>query len=40
MRTILFSMLGAIILFATFSGCSTTVKTDSGHAVTTGVHAR
>jgi len=39
MRTILLSALGAIILLAAFSGCSTTVKTDSGHAVTTGVHA-
>jgi hypothetical protein len=39
MRTILFSILGAIILLASFSSCSTTVKTDSGHGVTTGVHA-
>lgn len=40
MRTILLSTLGAIILLATFSSCSTTVKTDNGHAVTTGVHTR
>ena len=40
MRTILFSIFGAIILLTTVGGCSTTVKTDSGHAVTTGVHAR
>jgi uncharacterized protein YceK len=37
MRNILLSF-GAIILLATFSGCSTTVKTDSGHGVTAGVH--
>ena len=30
----------AIILLAAFSSCSTTVKTDNGHAVTTGVHTR
>jgi hypothetical protein len=40
MRTILFSIFGAIVLLAAFGGCSTTVKTDNGHAVTTGVHAR
>jgi len=40
MRTILLSTLGAIILVAAFSSCTTTVKTDSGHAVSTGVHAR
>jgi hypothetical protein len=39
MRTILFSMLSAIVL-ATFSGCTTTVKTDNEHAVSAGVHAR
>jgi hypothetical protein len=39
MRTILLSSLGAIILLAVFGGCSTTVRTDSGHSVTTGVHA-
>ena len=27
-----------IILLAALSGCSTTVKTDSGHGVTAGVH--
>ncbi|MEP6699017.1 MAG: hypothetical protein ABJB09_04730 [Verrucomicrobiota bacterium] len=40
MRTILLSTLGAIILLAAFSGCSTTVKTDNGHAVSAGVHTR
>lgn len=40
MRTILFSALSAIVLLAAFAGCSTTVKTDNGHAVTTGVHTR
>jgi hypothetical protein len=40
MRTILLSTLGALILLATFSSCSTTVRTDNGHAVTTGVHTR
>jgi hypothetical protein len=38
MRTILLSTLGAIILLATLGGCSTTVRTDTGHAVTAGVH--
>ncbi|HEY1770043.1 MAG TPA: hypothetical protein VGG02_07285 [Chthoniobacterales bacterium] len=38
MRTILLSTLGAVILLAAFSSCSTTVKTDNGHEVTTGVH--
>jgi hypothetical protein len=38
MRTILLSTLGAIVLLAVFSSCSTTVRTDNGHAVTTGVH--
>ncbi len=38
MRTILLFTL-AIILVAAFSGCSTTVRTDTGHSVTTGVHA-
>jgi hypothetical protein len=38
MRTILFSCLAAIILLGAFSSCSTTVKTDSGHGVTAGVH--
>ncbi|HEY1583489.1 MAG TPA: hypothetical protein VGF73_10365 [Chthoniobacterales bacterium] len=40
MRTILLSTLGAIIMLAAFSSCSTTVRTDNGHAVTTGVHTR
>ena len=39
MRTILLSTLGAVLLLAGFSGSSTTVNTDNGHAVTTGVHA-
>ncbi|HEY2712919.1 MAG TPA: hypothetical protein VGI60_10420 [Chthoniobacterales bacterium] len=39
MRNILLSILGAIVLLASFSSCSTTVKTDNGHAVSTGVHA-
>jgi len=38
MRTILLSILGAIILLAGFSGCTTTVKTDEGHGVSAGVH--
>ena len=33
MRTILLSTLGAIVILAAFSSCSTTVKTDNGHAV-------
>jgi uncharacterized protein YceK len=37
MRNILFSF-GAIILVAALSGCSTTVRSDSGHGVTAGVH--
>jgi uncharacterized protein YceK len=37
MRKILLSF-GAIILLAALNGCSTTVKTDSGHGVTAGVH--
>jgi uncharacterized protein YceK len=39
MRTILLSVLGAVILLATLSGCTTTVKTDSGRSVSAGVHA-
>jgi outer membrane murein-binding lipoprotein Lpp len=39
MRTILLSTLAAILVSVVFAGCSTTVKTDNGHAVTTGVHA-
>ena len=37
MRIIL-SLLAAVALIGSFSSCSTTVKTDNGHAVTTGVH--
>jgi uncharacterized protein YceK len=37
MRNILFSF-GALVFLAALSGCSTTVKTDSGHGVTAGVH--
>ena len=40
MRTILFSIFGAIVLLATMGGCSTTVRTDNDHAVSAGVHAR
>ncbi len=40
MRTILFSIFGAIVLLTMVVGCSTTVRTDNGHAVTTGVHTR
>ena len=38
MRNILLSCVAAIVLLGAFSGCSTTVKTDSGHGVTAGVH--
>jgi hypothetical protein len=38
MRTILFSFIAAIVLLGTFSSCSTSVRTDSGHGVTAGVH--
>ncbi|MEY2496223.1 MAG: hypothetical protein QOJ45_2715 [Verrucomicrobiota bacterium] len=38
MRTLLLSFVTAIVLLGTFSGCSTSVKTDSGHGVTAGVH--
>ena len=38
MRTILFSLIAAVVLLGGFSSCSTTVKTDSGHGVTAGVH--
>jgi len=40
MRIILLSVLGTILLLGIFSGCSTSVKTDSGHGVSAGVHAR
>lgn len=38
MRTILFSFIAAVLVLGAFSGCSTSVKTDSGHGVTAGVH--
>jgi hypothetical protein len=38
-RSILWPALGALVLVATMSSCSTTIRTDNGHAVTTGVHA-
>ena len=38
MRTILLSFIAAIIVLGGLSSCSTTVKTDSGHGVTAGVH--
>jgi hypothetical protein len=38
MRNILFSTFGAFLVLAALSGCSTSVKTDSGHGVTAGVH--
>jgi len=38
MRTILLSFVAAIVLLGAFSSCSTSVKTDSGHGVTAGVH--
>jgi hypothetical protein len=38
MRTILLSLIGAIALLGGFSSCSTSLKTDSGHGVTAGVH--
>jgi len=38
MRTILLSFIGAIVLLGGFASCSTSVKTDSGHGVTAGVH--
>jgi hypothetical protein len=38
MRTILFSFITAIVFLGAFTGCSTSVKTDSGHGVTAGVH--
>jgi hypothetical protein len=40
MRTIVFSCLAAIVLLGAFSGCSTTVRTDSGRGVTAGVYTR
>lgn len=38
MRNILFSILSSFVFLAAFTGCSTSVKTDSGHGVTAGVH--
>jgi hypothetical protein len=38
MRTILLSFVAALVLLCGFSSCSTSVKTDSGHGVTAGVH--
>ena len=38
MRTILFSIVAAVLFLGAFTGCSTSVKTDSGHGVTAGVH--
>jgi hypothetical protein len=39
MRTILLSILSVVFVLGAFASCSTTVKTDNGHAVSTGVHA-
>jgi len=38
MRNILFSFIAAIVILGAFSSCSTSVRTDSGHGVTAGVH--
>ena len=38
MRTIFLSLIAAIVLLGGLTSCSTTVKTDSGHGVTAGVH--
>ncbi|MEY2506391.1 MAG: hypothetical protein QOH01_720 [Verrucomicrobiota bacterium] len=38
MRTILLSLIAAIALLGGLSSCSTSLKTDSGHGVTAGVH--
>jgi hypothetical protein len=38
MRTILLSIVAAVLFLGAFTGCSTTVKTDTGHGVTAGVH--
>jgi hypothetical protein len=38
MKTILFSFVAAIFIVGSFSSCSTSVKTDTGHGVTAGVH--
>ena len=38
MRTLLLSFMAAVVLLGGLTSCSTTVKTDSGHGVTAGVH--
>ncbi|MDP9005096.1 MAG: hypothetical protein M3N12_09950 [Verrucomicrobiota bacterium] len=38
MRNIFFSILGSIVVVVALSSCSTSVKSDSGHGVTAGVH--
>jgi hypothetical protein len=38
MRIILLSFIAAIVVLGGLSSCSTTVRTDSGHGVTAGVH--
>jgi hypothetical protein len=38
MKTILFSFIAAILVACSFTSCSTSVKTDTGHGVTAGVH--
>ena len=38
MRTILLSFIAAVVLLGGFTSCTTSVKTDSGHGVTAGVH--
>jgi len=38
MRTILLSFVAAVVLLGGFTSCSTSVKTDTGHGVTAGVH--
>jgi hypothetical protein len=38
MRTILLSLIAAIVLLGGLSSCSTSLRTDSGHGVTAGVH--
>jgi hypothetical protein len=38
MKTILLSFIAAVFVLGAFSSCSTSVKTDSGHGVTAGVH--
>jgi hypothetical protein len=40
MRNILLTILAATVVLGGLSSCSTTVRTDDGHAVTTGVHTR